>query len=221
MYSLYPDDFNESAAPDITAWKLARSAIEHENDLINHRMTWFFSAQAFLLGVFFLALTSDDSSILRQQDNLIFLPIVLGLIGLLAIFMCGATSNGLDRAYLALDRITRHYVKLAKAHNFKRTPPLHAWGKPRILNTLYVPRVTLILWVVLEICCAAIFVSSSASAYLRSISLETYLAISSALVSFFGVWMQVYLSKIRSATRAVEPRYWESDPEGQFFNPDA
>ena len=221
MFSLYQVDFDETKAPDVTAWKLARSAIEHENNLINHRLTWFFSAQAFLLTVFFVALSSPETSLLRQQNGLIMLPIVFLLVGLLAIFMCAATSNGLDRAYLALDRITRHYVALAKANNFKRTPPLHAWGRPGVLNSLYIPRVTIAVWIALELVCAGVFATTSGTALFKSLSLETYLAIASMLVSIFGVGMSIYLSRMRVATRVAEPRYWEHDPDGAFFNPDA
>lgn len=213
-------DFAESKAADVTAWKLARSAIEYENHLINHRLTWFFSAQAFLLTALFVVLTAPATSLLRRDDGVVILPIVFFLIGFLAIFMCAATSNGLDRAYLALDRVTRHYVRMAKAHGFKRMPPLHAWGKPGLLNTLYIPRVTIGVWIALELVCTLAFAENPFNGLAKSLSLDNYLAIASLIVSVFGVVTSIYLAKARAAARGEEKRYWEVDPEGAFFNPD-
>jgi hypothetical protein len=220
MYTTYPVDFDETKAADVVAWKLARSAIEHENNLINHRMMWFFTTQAFLLSAFFGVLTSSETSFLRLKDNAVFLPIIISLIGFLALFMCAATSRSLEQGFLANDRITRHYVALAKANNFKRMPPLHAWGKPGILHTSNIPRFTILIWIALEILCAVAFITASGSPF-KSFQLETYLAFASMLVSICGVATHLYLWKLRSANAAREPRYWHSDPHGQFFNPDA
>lgn len=35
-------------SPDLTQWRLVRSAIEHENTLKSHRVTWFLATQLFL-----------------------------------------------------------------------------------------------------------------------------------------------------------------------------
>ena len=127
-YSGYPESgFNEFTAPDVTAWKLARSAIEHENNLVNHRMTWFFSSQEFLLTAFFVVAQFSDKPVIKDLDSLRMLPVLFVTIGFLAIYMCMVTQNGIERAYAALDDVTAHYDRLREQHRFVRVPPLHFW----------------------------------------------------------------------------------------------
>lgn len=46
--TLQPEDENwdEFHDVDIVNWKRVRSALEHENLLVNHRLTWLLSSQA-------------------------------------------------------------------------------------------------------------------------------------------------------------------------------
>src|SRR6478735_3272731 len=89
------NDFCESNAPDITVWKLVRSAIEHENALINHRLTWFFSTQAFLLTVFFAVVAYSDKQFFQEMASIETLTVLFLTIGFLAIYMCLVTQNGI------------------------------------------------------------------------------------------------------------------------------
>src|ERR1051325_4046724 len=53
QFAYYPSTgFGEASSADVVAWKLTRSAIEHENLLISHRMSWLLQSQAFLLTSF-------------------------------------------------------------------------------------------------------------------------------------------------------------------------
>jgi len=154
-FSSYPvQGFKEHEAPDITAWKLSRSAIEHENHLVNHRLTWFFSTQAFLLGGFFLVLSNFDKAKVLELAIVKDIPIVFIAIGILAIYMCLATRHGILRASHAIKDVTEHYEKLNVQLEFSRTPPLHLSRNPNIFSSSNIPLVTAIMWVFLEIFCA-------------------------------------------------------------------
>jgi hypothetical protein len=205
LYGSYPyDGFNEFCAPDITAWKLARSAIEHENNLINHRLTWFFSAQAFLLTAFFVVVSYSDKPILKELDALRILPVLFLIIGFLAIYMCLVTQNGLERAYTALDNITRHYDQLAARHVFSRTPPLHFWKKPTLFNSRYIPVVTVVMWIALEGVCALARIPSlqAATAQLTG---EQAMFGAGVLLALIGAIAVGYLW---GTSRKREDRYW-------------
>ena len=56
----------------LSQWKLVRSAIEHENTLINYRISWLLATQLFLFAVF--------SSILLRQLRIINFSIQLKFI---------------------------------------------------------------------------------------------------------------------------------------------
>jgi len=46
------DDMSKEQQYGLTQWKLVRSAIEHENTLINHRVSWLLATQLFLFAAF-------------------------------------------------------------------------------------------------------------------------------------------------------------------------
>jgi hypothetical protein len=45
-------EFDEFKDRDFADWKRVRSSIEHENSLVNHRLSWLFASQAFLYAAF-------------------------------------------------------------------------------------------------------------------------------------------------------------------------
>lgn len=53
-----PQDWDEFHDPGVVNWKRVRSVIEHENHLINHRIGWLLSSQAFLFAAFALIFQS-------------------------------------------------------------------------------------------------------------------------------------------------------------------
>jgi hypothetical protein len=163
-YSGYPDQgFNEQQAPDVTAWKLARSAIEHENHLINHRLTWFFSTQGFLLSAFFFLLSQADKPELTQFGVVQDIPLVSIVIGLLAIYMGLATRYGILRASHAIKDINEHYDNLKALHRFSRTPPLHHKRPANVFSASAIPLIMAIMWMFIEIFCAVVRIPAVAA----------------------------------------------------------
>lgn len=142
-------DFTDYSAPDIVAWKLARSAIEHENMLVNHRMTWFLSTQAFLFSAFAILLTSN--AIKENVGDFFQIPaLLLGTIGLLGLYAALSTQDGLRRAYIATQIITDNYNNLLEANNADPiVPNLHLWRRPMIFSQQWLPIVALFVWCVL------------------------------------------------------------------------
>jgi hypothetical protein len=159
-YSNYdPHNFKEFESPDITAWKLARAAIEHENILVNHRLTWLLTSQAFLFTIFsglFVALEREEMKAVRP-----LIPIFMLGTGFLGIYICLVIWNGLSRARTALDNITKHYYRVVKdsfdACNEEdqeipstRTPPLHYWKfRYKYFDQFHLPKAMVIVWVIL------------------------------------------------------------------------
>jgi uncharacterized membrane protein len=154
MPDLYEDTgFSEFNSPDITAWRLARAAIEHENALVNHRLTWFLTSQAFLFSAFVLVFLAWSKGEVNKFDALV--PYILVVLGIFAIYICAVIHVGLKRAFIATDKFTKHYKDLRKRNNFgSRTPPLHFWSKPRFINQQFLPLATILVWTVLVAVCA-------------------------------------------------------------------
>src|SRR4051794_34104613 len=105
--NLYPKDgtFDEFKSPEITAWKMARGAIEHENILVNHRLTWLSTSQAFLFSVFGLMFLASAKGELRGSAETV-VPWVMTIVGLFALYICIVLQIALSRAFWALAKIT-------------------------------------------------------------------------------------------------------------------
>src|ERR1051325_10433252 len=110
---LSESSFNEFESPDITAWKLARAAVEHENALVNHRITWLLQSQAFLFSAFFLVFLSWSRGDVYGAA-LTVIPGLLAVIALFGIYVCIVIQRGIARANEALSDVTVHYKALAE-----------------------------------------------------------------------------------------------------------
>jgi hypothetical protein len=117
-FETYPNDgsFDESKSPDISAWKLARANIEHENNLVNQRLTWLLASQTVLFsafGLLFLASAKTGELINSAQ---VPVDILLTALGLFALYFCFAISIALEQAFEAIDSIADWYEKLGNDH---------------------------------------------------------------------------------------------------------
>ncbi|CAE6713977.1 hypothetical protein [Paraburkholderia haematera] len=146
--------FNEFSSPHIVAWKLARSAIEHENSLVNHRMTWFLLSQAFLFSAFVGVFIGPKDPASEFEP---LRPYLLIAVGLFAAYVCLVTNDGLQRAFVALEGITTNYNSLIDQYGDDPIVPraLHYWIKPTLIHQQKLPVATLLLWIALLATCGA------------------------------------------------------------------
>ena len=81
------DEWDEFKDKSCTDWKRVRSAIEHENNLTNHRLSWLFATQLFLFGGFatiFQGVINKDPKLLNEE----FFQLVLSVFPLIGIVVC-------------------------------------------------------------------------------------------------------------------------------------
>jgi hypothetical protein len=122
--SKFPLSFDEFKSPDITIWKLTRSEIEHENNLINHRLTWLNASQGFFFTMFGLVYSAAAKGDLGNQKYQA--PFLLGTIAMLALYFCLSIRSALRDAEIQLDILTQDYNRIREDEKFpERLPSLH------------------------------------------------------------------------------------------------
>lgn len=99
-----PNSFDEFKNQDYADWKRVRLAIEHENGLTNHRLTWLFTSQGFLFTAFALALNAWKTSPAAGKESY---PALLTVIAFLAVSVCLLIWRGLIDAQIQLRRLDR------------------------------------------------------------------------------------------------------------------
>ncbi len=119
------DEFHDD---EIVDWKRVRSAIEHENELTNHRLTWMLNSQAFLFAAFaltFQASTKKDVA----ESFLPFYKYVLAGISVTGILAAAYLASGLAAAQRQHEELEKWWACRKKEQS--RHPPIS--GKAPLL----------------------------------------------------------------------------------------
>jgi hypothetical protein len=118
------DDWDEFHDIHIVNWKRVRAAMEHENQLVNHRLTWFLSTQAFLFAAFALTF---QASIQSKPEKQSFYQFVLAGFSLTGILVGIYIQRPLRTAELAHDSL-RNWWHISIGHpnstEAQRHPPI-------------------------------------------------------------------------------------------------
>jgi hypothetical protein len=147
---------NTESVPESIAgiqyYRIIRSQIEHEDNLINQRLSWFVASQAFLFSAYAILLNAPSQARLegfaRQQEILFFLiPLVAIGVGILIYITVIA-------AMLA----TANLRRLLKTHMNEKDsallPPVQGYRQTLLLgqaSPILMPFLFMISWIVLLI----------------------------------------------------------------------
>ncbi|MFN9370923.1 MAG: hypothetical protein ACK6D3_03465 [Planctomycetaceae bacterium] len=143
---------------DLERWNLFRASIEHENELINHRMRWFLTGEAFLLAAFtgiaskgfeiikpvkvapdlLQRVVEESTSNLRMisSPQIHLISDALVLIALLGSYFSAVVQEAIERAHFALEQLTKQYYSKCGEHPGRSEMArnvlpdmLHVWTK--------------------------------------------------------------------------------------------
>ena len=121
MKNVNDDGWDEFHDPEIVDWKRVRSAIEHENELTNHRLTWVLNSQAFLFAAFALMFQASTKI---DVDKLLlpFYKYVLAGISIIGILAAVYLSSGLAAAQKQHKQLEAWWANRVK--DISRHPPI-------------------------------------------------------------------------------------------------
>jgi hypothetical protein len=115
-----PAGWNESGDEMIVDWKRVRSQIEHEDMLINHRMSWFLAASAFLFSAFCISLSSLKKD--TPTETALLLGVVLTAIPVVGVILSIIAWRVLDDALVQVTRLKNWWSNRLKGEA-KEEPP--------------------------------------------------------------------------------------------------
>jgi hypothetical protein len=136
---------NENNPMELELYRVVRAEIEHEDQLINHRLSWLVSSQSFLLTGFAVSLNAPipmRTPEFERVNHILFN--VLPYAGLAMVAFIYPTILG---AMLAMGRLRRH-VRGRKPHGF---PPVQVSNFTLFLGHLgpvFVPWVFIAAWLI-------------------------------------------------------------------------
>jgi hypothetical protein len=142
------DEFHDI---EIVNWKRVRSAIEHENQLINHRLTWLLSSQAFLFAAFALVFQAS-TKVDVKPDQKFFYQFILAGFSFIGVVVSLYIQRPLRTAEIQHDRLRTWWIEsLINSENPNRHPPI--CGDPpnwhgRFLPTSRFSLVFVVAWII-------------------------------------------------------------------------
>jgi hypothetical protein len=137
---------------EIQYYQLIRSQIEHEDNLINQRLSWFVASQAFLFSAYAILLNAPSRVRLQSfatQQNILF-----SLIPVVAIGMSILIYITVIAALLAMANLRRLLESHMKEEKSALLPPVQGYRQTLLLgqaSPVLIPFLFMISWIVLLI----------------------------------------------------------------------
>ena len=134
----------------IEYYQLIRSQIEHEDNLINQRLSWFVAAQAFLFSAYAILLNAPSQ--VRLQRFATQQEILFSLIPLVAIGASILTYVTVIAAMLAMANLRRLLEGHMKEEESALLPPVQGYRQTLLLgqaSPILMPFLFMISWTVL------------------------------------------------------------------------
>jgi hypothetical protein len=126
-------EWDEFRDPQMVDWRRVRGAIEHENLLINHRLTWLFTSQIFLFAFFGAVFTPWIKDEVKDPARH-YVPFVLGAVSVLAIIVCLIIQDATRAAVHQIGRLQTWWS--AKNPPTTKHPHIQNW-RPGVLRRLF------------------------------------------------------------------------------------
>lgn len=136
----------------IEYYQIVRSQIEHEDNLINQRLSWFVGAQAFLFSAYAILLNAPSQVRLQRfatQQEILFSLIPLVAIGVSILIYITVVA-----AMLAMANLRRLLEGHMKEEESALLPPVQGYRQTLLLgqaSPILMPFLFMISWIVLLI----------------------------------------------------------------------
>src|SRR5918998_3991634 len=134
----------------IEYYQLIRSQIEHEDNLINQRLSWFVAAQAFLFSAYAILLNAPPQ--VRSQKFATQQEILFSLIPLVAIGASILTYITVIAAMLAMANLRRLLERHMNEEESALLPPVQGYRQTLLLgqaSPILMPFLFMVSWIAL------------------------------------------------------------------------
>jgi hypothetical protein len=142
-------DADTTIAPE-HYYSIVRGQIEHEDNLIGQRLSWFVAAQSFLFTAYAIVVSNsgpNHTALIIDKMRLLLL-----IIPSTAILTCALIYVTIVAGILAIADLRRLYRKHADYEATVGLPPVQGYRQTQILGQaapLFVPLVFLAVWIIL------------------------------------------------------------------------
>lgn len=109
-------------------FKLVRAAIEHEDNLVNQRLTWLLTTHGFLLALFSALQPVIISNLYKLHDYIHLIEAYLGFVVVIAAFISLVVGRTVTCANLHIDHLSQWWMQ-KYPDQFQERLSLGDWGR--------------------------------------------------------------------------------------------
>ncbi len=132
---------------DIEYYSLIRSQIEHEDNLIGQRLSWFVASQSFFFTGYAIVVSNLKPNLpVHHQQTLLYH--IIPLAGVVTCVLLYSTTLG---GHFAIRNLSRLYKRESDGHP-NGLPPVHGLRRTQFLGEaapLFLPPIFLFLWLLI------------------------------------------------------------------------
>jgi hypothetical protein len=129
-------------------YSLIRGQIEHEDNLIGQRLSWFITSQSFFFTAYAIVVSNMRPGMpMHHQQRLLYLVIPVAALASCSLIYCTAIAG-----HLAITALRRLYERESAGNPLLGLPPVHGFRRTQMLGEagpLYLPAIFVILWIFL------------------------------------------------------------------------
>lgn len=131
-------------------YEIIRGQVEHEDNLIGQRLSWFVTAQSFLFTAYAITIANVGQTHpawagAQMRRLYVLIPVV-------AILMCLLIGMGVTAGLIAMGNLHRLYLKFFGPAADRGFPPVQGFRRTQVLGRappLLIPILFLIVWTIL------------------------------------------------------------------------
>ena len=144
------EDTSQAVVSELDRYRLVRQQIEHEDNLVNQRLSWLLSSQSFLFTAY--AISLNGPAIIRSktlESTVGLLILLLPLVSILSALLIGLTVWA---GMWTMQKLRRQYARLFQSTFGDEIPPIQSTGGALFLGhfaPVFLPILFIVIWLVL------------------------------------------------------------------------
>jgi len=144
------ENLPQPAVSSLDQYRMVRQQIEHEDNLVNQRLSWLLSSQSFLFTAY--AISLNGPAIIRSktlESTVGLLIVLLPLVAILSALLIGLTVWA---GMWTMQKLRRKYAKLFEATFRDEIPPIQSTGGALFLGhfaPIFLPALFIVIWLLL------------------------------------------------------------------------
>jgi hypothetical protein len=144
------EEVSQTEVPALDQYRLVRQQIEHEDNLVNQRLSWLLGSQSFLFTAYAISVNGPPQIRSRELETHVgLLLILLPLVSIISALLIGLTVWA---GMWTMQKLRRTYGQRFTKTFARELPPIQSTGGALFLGhfaPIFLPALFIVIWLLL------------------------------------------------------------------------